>query len=161
MSSPQFLSDFQYFKLLVERMPPWQRSAYRSLRHARSEGCTRGRAFVVYTHGRHGLQVLDTVTVLHFEADEEAGARCELRSQNTGEILEVGYQPTQLWGYPVFVHLPLHLWLNWDVREGSDTPSLHFGLVVRTASRYTLRERDRVYFETKTSFEKEFGAAQQ
>lgn len=159
MLSQQFLSDFDHFKLLVERMPPWQRKSYRGLKHARHEGCTRGRAFFVYQHGAQGPDVLDIVTVLHFEADEQAGARCELRSHNTGAILEVGYVPTQLWQFPVFVHLPLHLRLNWDVRPDSEDPSLSFGLVIRTASRFHLRERAVVYFETRTAFEKEFGAA--
>jgi hypothetical protein len=159
MSKP-FLSKEELQDTLVAQLPTKQRELYESLRHARSEACFRGRLFVIYEMVKRECKVLDTLEVLDFQCDHEAGASMEVLSRSTGRRFTVGYAPAQVLDYPIFMFMPLYLRVRWcaDADQAGTGGHLGFDVVLRTKSRYHLRERQVIYCESRTQWMEEFGA---
>lgn len=157
-SSPsQFMTPFEHFEELLSRLDAEEQKMYAELTHVRIEACYRNRTFVVYRFQDRRPAIKDNIKVLDFICNDDAGASCELRSSTLNESLVVGYEPTQLFNYPVFVHLPLHGKLRWSTT--ADKPysgTLAFDLVIKTQTRRDLRERGVTYFETGVNYAKEF-----
>lgn len=156
-NAESFLPHREHFDLLVEGLSIEDRRVYNTTRHAREETAYRGRTFIIYRMtGRHQHVVLDQLTVRDFECDEELGASTAIRN-SAGQEIEVRYSPTRLWNHPVFVHIPLHCKLRWSaVPSNINKGSLGFPLVIRTLSRFDLREKGVVYCETGVTYAKEF-----
>lgn len=158
-TTESFLTSEEHLALLVQSLDPEPRAVYGRTKNAREEVGYRGRSFIVYEiTGRNGEHnVLDTLTVRDFECDDVIGASFVIQSQNTGLTLEVGHKPVQLWQFPVFLYLPLHLKLRWSTHAGNlDSGSLGFPIKVRTLSRLDLREKGVTYCETGVSYAQEF-----
>ncbi len=153
----QFMTPGEHFDKLVLQLNDADRERYQAMTHSRAEVGYRNRNFVVYEVVRREPVVIDNIKVLDFMADDQIGATCELRSEELGKTITVGYLPERLFGYNVFIHLPLHSKIRWSTTP--DDPrggNLAFDLVIRTKSRYHLRERGITYFETGIGFAREF-----
>lgn len=162
MSKP-FLSKEELQSVLVDQLPQPQRDLYESMHHVRSEACFRGRLFVIYQIVQRKAVVLDTLEVLDFECNHDDGASIEVLSRNTGKTFTVGYSPTQVLDYPIFMFMPLYLRVRWcaDADQAGREGQLGFDVVIRTKSRYHLRERQVIYCESRTTFMEEFGSENQ
>lgn len=145
--------------MLLNQAPVSVKTLHARLRHVRQETGFVGRQFVVYeATSASSPKVLTTLTVTDYRVDPDFGAQAWLQASD-GTKIEVDYRPARLLNYPVLIYLPLHSKVRWDLREGEpiDGGSLAFPLVLRTQSRFSLRERGVVYVETSLSFEREFG----
>lgn len=153
-----FMAPGEHYNRLVETLSAEKRAVYDSLRSVRQEACFRNRTFLVYRMEDRKPRILDRIQVLDFDCGDDTGASCEVRSNSTGQVILVGYAPVQLFDWPIFAHMPLHLKVRWSTTP--DKPldgSLAFDLVIRTTSRNHLRERGVIYCETGVAFSKEFG----
>ena len=158
MKHEQFLSASEHFNHLACTLQGEERALYNTMKNVRQESAFRNRTFIIYDIRDRELNVIDTVTVMDFCANERVGATTQLRSSRLKTELLVGYMPTRLFDYPVFMHLPLYVKLRWsttidNIRGGS----LGFDVAIRTASRYHLRERGVTYCETGVTVSEEFG----
>lgn len=146
-----------HFNLLVAGLSDNHKKVYETTKHARIETAFRDRIFVVYKIVGGKLEILDRLHVTDFICNEERGASTELLSTATGERIEVGYTPVQLFDYPAFVCIPLHAKVRWGVEKGDPKKGhLAFPLLLRTTSRFGLREPGIVYVETSPEFMREF-----
>lgn len=154
-----FLHVVDHFEMLLNEAPPSVKTLHAKLRHVRQETAFVGREFVVYEATPSGSpRVLTRLTVTDYRVDPDFGAQAWLQATD-GTQIEVDYRPARLLAFPVLIYLPLHSKVRWDLREGEsvDGGSLAFPVVLRTQSRFSLRERGVVYIETALSFEREFG----
>jgi len=166
-AAQQFMTPGNHYEALLEAIDGDKKKVYDTLAHVRSEACYRNRSLIIYEveQRQPGVmesaprkpRILDTIKILDFVADDKSGASCEIRSETLGKELIIGYKPVQLFSYPVFIWMPLHAKLRWsttpDEVEGG---SLAFDLVIRTRSRFHLREYGVVYCETGISYAREF-----
>jgi hypothetical protein len=151
-----FIPCEEHFNLLVQHLDPDELYLYRRTKHVRVEDAFRGRTFYVYEIEDRSPKVLDIITVEDFMCNERTGASTELRNR-AGDTLTVGYEPIQLFGHEVFVHLPLHMRVRWStVRSKPLAGSLAFPICVRTMSRLHPRERGVQHCETGVEYAKEF-----
>lgn len=157
-SSSEFLNTIPHFDLLVGKLPAADQRAYNLCRHTRVETAFSGRQFVLYRCERGEPKILDVVTVEDFEVSPSVGATAFMLSEATNSEIEVGYTPVNV-GSGVFIFLPLHAKIRWDIRNPTelDSGSLGFPLVIKVQSRNHLREPGVTFFETTVSFYKEFG----
>lgn len=150
-----FLAVDDHFERLVARLPSDQLQLYNSMRHVRVETGFCNRRFTVYRVEAHGPRVLDTIEIIRFIATDREGKMMTLRSDSISQELAVGYEPVQLFSFPVFLWLPLHGKLRWGASR-LDKGSLAFPVIIRTMSRKHLRERGVVFCETNVAYAKEF-----
>lgn len=159
MTQSSFLSPEEFFEVLVKDMPKESVEAYDSIRHTRVEPAYKGKRFAVYKMQDDKPIILGHVKVKDFVCNDEDGGSTVLVWEKTGEEVEVGYVPTQLFGFNLFVHLPLDIKVRWTTRRGKAlSPLLSFLMVVRSCSRRSLREPNVVYFESMKTFTREFGS---
>lgn len=157
MQDNDFLAVEDHFDFLVDGLNDRDLKAYRQCKHTRPETAYKGRNFIVYKIIEGVMHEIDRIIVDDFTANGEHGASCFLISQNTKRSVSVGYAPTRLFDYPVFMWLPLHSKLRWGATETTlHQGSLAFPVVVRTRSRLGLREAGITYCETGLSFGMEF-----
>lgn len=136
---------------------PWEAyEAYKLTRHARSEISFVGREFIIYQMDGDQPQVLDKLVCTGFTFDSVKGTSATFQSRETGKTLTVGYQPEQVFEYPVFIFLPLYNYIKWEPWRPSQ---VNFQLVIRTQSRKRMWERYVIYFETSIDFSREFNEA--
>lgn len=157
MTDNDFLAVEDHFDRLVEGLNARDLKAYRQCKHTRPEAAYVGRNFLVYTMINGEPQELDRLIVDDFNANGEHGASTIIVSTKTSRTIEVGYTPVRLLDYPAFVFIPLHSRLRWGASEKSlHKGTLAFPVVVRTRSRFNLREEGVTYVETGRSFGEEF-----
>lgn len=157
MTDQNFLKPSDHFDALLDTLPADEQREYLSLKHARSEACYRGRTFVVYRMAGGEPDILDHLTVQDFTASDTRGTSVSMISRECGESQVFGYTPSRLFTFPVYIFLPLHGKLRWSTtRDKLGKGSLAFDIVLRTASRYTLRDKGVVYCETGVTFYSEF-----
>lgn len=154
-SNEDFLPVEDHFNTLFSSLPDTLKQSYNSMRNTRAEVGFVGRELVVYRVGSDGPKVLDRARIVSFDADEEVGTWTVLQARDRN--LVVGYEPVQMFDYPIFIWLPLHNKLRWST-NGTIT-SLAFQMVLRTQSRLHLHEKGVVYAETSVAFAKEFGSS--
>lgn len=156
--SKGFIAPDVFQKHLVEGIDDDSKAVLSTMKHTRIEAAYRNRKFIVYEMKERAASKLATVCVLDFLCDDDDGCSTQLEwMERPGEILTVGYAPVQLWDFPIFVYLPVHQKVRWSAREGDvNNRSLSFMMVVRTQSRYHLRERDVIYMEAHRTFHEEF-----
>jgi hypothetical protein len=160
MTKENFMRAEEHFDVLVNRMKPALRSQYDLTRHVRAVDCFRGRTFQIYEIEDREPVVLDHLSIQDFHCNERVGASTEIRGSN-GKTMTVGYEPVKLFGYPVFVFLPLHLKMRWSTTPSQpENGSLAFQMCIRTQSRLHLRERGVVYMETGVDYAREFDGIQ-
>ena len=156
--SKGFLPPDELYKYLANNIDDDSKAVLATMKHTRIEAAYRNRKFIVYEmEGSQPLK-LGTISVVDFVCDDDDGCSTQLQwLENPGDIIPVGYEPAQLWDFPIFVHLPVHQKVRWSAREDNvDDCSLSFLLVVRTQSRYHLRERGVVYLEPYRTYQEEF-----
>lgn len=159
MHDKDFMSPEEHYAALVDMLPAATRAVYAQTLNARIETAFRNRQFVVYEIHRREPRQLDRLTVSDFVCDDADGASCEVRNKE-GRTAVVGYQPTQMFGYPIFFSIPLHAKLRWSAQPGDPLKgSLGFPLLVRTVSRLDPRERGVIHCETGPAYGKEFDSA--
>lgn len=158
-----FMDARTHFSKLVELMEPGARANYEKTYNARQETAYRGRTLVLYEmQNRDEPTLLEHVVFGDFECDDIKGATTLIRSQDTGKELIIGYEPVQLFAYPVFVFLPLHAKLRWSaVPSDPLNGSLAFPVIIRTLSRMSPREKGVIHCETGVQYAKEFEGFQQ
>ena len=159
MTSNSFLSAEEFFEVLIKDMPTESAEAYDKIRHTRIEPAYPKKRFVMYEVVDDTPQILGYVRVKDFVCNDEEGGSTVLVWEATGEEVEVGFIPTQLFGFNVFAHLPLDLKVRWSTRRGrAFNPVLSFLMVLRTCTRLSLREPNTVYIESMKTFVREFGS---
>jgi hypothetical protein len=153
-----FLTVEDHFNALLGCLNEDDRSTYDSFRNVRVETGFRDRDFVIYrVWPGNDVEVLDTLTVLSFQCEDEFGASAEIESDKHARAVRIDYTPVRPFDYPFFMWLPLHSRIRWAAQENNiEAGSLAFPIVIRTASRRHLREPSIVYCETYTSFVAEF-----
>lgn len=157
MSNMQFITKEQHFQAILDTLDPMKRVAWEGMRHIRPETMFRGRRLRVYRMDGDEPVVLEDLIVEDFHCDDAEGASTRLRSLTNDREIVVGYQPTLLWEHPIFVFLPLAVRARWVARDGDmSKPQLSFDMVIRTASRKSLRERNTLFLETLPAWEAEF-----
>lgn len=157
MADADFLPVQEHYDALVSRLDPSTLASYNATRHARTETAFDGRQFIIYRMGGNEPRELTRVLVEDLEISD-AGLTSKLSCMRTQRELIVGYSPVQLWGYPVFVCLPLHAKVRFGATEDGvgKRGSLAWPMVIRTRSRRGLREPGITYCETGPSFAEEF-----
>jgi len=160
--STGFLTPEDFYALLESGIDEGSKSLLATMRHTRIEAAYRNRKFIVYRMNGREAEKLATLAVLDFVCDDEDGCTTQIEwLEHPGEIITVGYEPVQLWGFPIFVHLPVNQKVRWSAKEhDTDDRSLSFLMVIRTQTRRHLRERDAVYMETYRSYQEEFFSKQ-
>ena len=161
--SKGFLTPDALYRHLADGIDDDSKAVLSTMKHTRIEAAYRNRKFIVYEMRDRAASKLATVCVLDFLCDDDDGCSTQLEwMERPGEILTVGYEPTQLWDFPIFVHLPVHQKVRWSAREDDvSNCSLSFMMVVRTKSRYHLRERNIIYMEAHRTFHEEFFSKEQ
>jgi len=158
MSADYFLSPEEFYSKLITDRPVKEAALYGSMRHTRIEPGYKNRKFIVYKmNGKHA-EKLATLAILDFVCDDEEGSTMQLQwMEHPDKVLLVGYYPTQVFDFPLFIHLPVNNKLRWSARTGkSKEPSLSFLMVIRSQSRQSLRDKNTIYMEANKSFQKEF-----
>lgn len=147
------------FDLLVSTLAPDIQDLYHDAKHTRTEAAFRNRQFVVYNHD-NGLEIEDVLTIGNFEVDDETGPWTHVHSRKRGESKIIDYKPVQLWDYEILAWLPLHYNLRLrfhidrrDPRQGK----FSYPIVIKTMSRFNLREPEVDYMEPLSAFFREFG----
>ena len=159
MTSSSFLNAEEFFEVLVKDMPPESAAAYEKIRHTRIEPAYPGKRFVMYEMDGDLPKILGYARVEDFICNHEDGGSTVMVWEATGEEVEIGYVPVQLFGFNVFAHLPLDIKLRWATRRGRTLkPVLSFLMVLRTCSRLSLRDHNAVYLESMKTFVREFGS---
>lgn len=148
----------EFYKHLANNIDDGAKSVLATMKHTRIEAAYRNRKFIVYEMRGRQPEKLATISVCDFECNDEEGCSTQLEwMENPGEFITVGYEPIQLWDFPVFLHLPVHQKVRWSAREDDiNDCSLSFLMVIRTQTRRHLREKDAIYMETYRSFQEEF-----
>lgn len=148
-----------HFDRLVQDLDSQDQKAFRAGKNTRVETAFRNRHFIVYEMTGRQPEELDRIFVNDFRVDDEEGATAELTSLKTGTTVVIGYTPTRLLSFPIFLWLPLHARIRWSAPVGDVySGSLGFPMVIATRSRLHLRERNVTYFETGPTYGKEFDA---
>lgn len=147
----------EHFQVLLDDCDADLVRLYFECRHVRVETAFKDRHFLIYEMKDDEPRVIDRLIINDFDCNEEFGCSTEITSCNLNQTITVGYEPQQLFDYPVVVWLPLHGKIRWsawpsDPKRGS----LGFPIAVRTISRLHLRERGVVYCETGTAYRQEF-----
>jgi hypothetical protein len=158
--STGFLTPEDFYALLADGIDDHSKNVLATMRHTRIEAAYRNRKFIVYQMNGREAEKLATVAVLDFLCDDETGCSTQIEwLERPGDIITVGYEPVQLWDFPIFVHLPVNQKVRWSAKDGDPNDrSLSFLMVIRTQTRRHLRERDATYMETYRSFQEEFFA---
>ncbi len=159
MKVEDFISPIEHFQRLVNSMPQAHVQVWNQCQHQRIEMGYRGRNLLLYQFKDRKPYVLEEITVQDFICNDEDGASAEIRVKSTGALFEIGYQPTLILGHPVFMCLPLHMQIKMDTTPSGNRRSLGFPILIRTLSRFHLRERGVTYLETGVSFSREFNTA--
>ena len=155
--STGFLMPEDFYKLLANGIPEEEKQVLSTMRHTRIEAAYRNRRFVVYQMVGGRSEVLANLIVNDFICNDDEGCSTEIEWVETGEAITVGYEPTQVFEFPIFVHLPVNQKVRWSARDDNpDDRSLSFLIVIRSQTRRHLRERDAIYMETHRSYHEEF-----
>jgi hypothetical protein len=152
-----FMPLLEHFSALVDLMDPEDFAFYEKLKHVRVETCYRDRQMIVYEMEGSSPRQIDRLTFKDFQCDDQIGATSELYSELFDESLILGYEPQRIFGYEIYMFIPLDPKTRWAA--GPSNPragSLSFPIVVRTRTRHSLRERGAQYCETGKSFGTEF-----
>lgn len=146
-----------HFAALVETIDKSTKDLYDKCRHNRVETAYHGREFIIYTVGDKGPVALDRIKVADFKCDDVDGATSQITSPKHGKLV-VDYIPQQLFDFPILLWLPLHTKTRWSAPASDPlNGSLGFPILIRTMSRFNLREKGIVYCETGPAFGEEFG----
>lgn len=153
-----FLTPEDFYKFLADGIDEGSKELLAGMKHTRIEAAYRNRKFIVYKMNGREHEKLATLAVLDFLCDDEVGCSTQIEwLERPGDVITIGYEPVQLWDFPIFVHLPVNQKVRWSAKEDNpDDRSLSFLMVLRTQTRRHLRERDAVYMETYRSFQEEF-----
>lgn len=152
-----FMMVDEHFKSLLSAMDQGTQDMFKSLKHARPETAFRGRHFVVYHMLGAQPTVIDRLVIDDFECDDEVGATADITSLKLQKTMTLDYHPRQILGHPVMAWLPLHSNVRWGAPASTpEKGSLGFPMVLRTRSRFNLRERGVVYCETGPAYGAEF-----
>lgn len=155
--SKGFLMPEDFYKVLADEISDEEKEVLDTMRHTRIEAAYRNRKFIVYQMDNGHPEELATLNIKDFVCDDDFGCSTEIECVETGEIVTIGYHPTQIFDYPIFVHLPVNQKVRWSARDDDpDDRSLSFLMVVRTQTRRHLRERDAIYMETLRAYHGEF-----
>lgn len=152
-----FLMPEEFSEYLAENISEEEKEVLAGMRHTRIEPAYRNRKFIVYRMDGRLPEKLATLAVMDFVCDDEDGCSTQIEWMETGDIITVGYAPTQVFDFPIFVHLPVNQKVRWSAKtDNPEDQSLSFLMVVRTQTRRNLRERDATYMETTREFQREF-----
>ena len=152
-----FLMPEDFSAYLADNIDDEDKETLATMRHTRIEPAYRNRKFIVYEMVNRLPEKLATLVVMDFVCDDEDGCSTQIEWMETGEIITVGYSPTKVFDFPIYVHLPVNQKVRWSAKvEDPEDQSLSFLMVVRTQTRRNLRERDAVYMEATKDFQKEF-----
>jgi hypothetical protein len=160
MQNNDFMPLADHFSALIKTLKKDDKLLYAKATHTRPETAYRGRHFIIYTMNEGQPVEMDRLIVKDYIVDDKDGASTKIHSVAKDQDLIVGYRPTKLFNYPVFMWLPLHSVVKWSTSRGQEhTGSLGFPVVIRTMSRLGLREPYITYCETGFDFGREFNSS--
>ncbi len=163
-SRPVFVTERDNLADLISKMSARDLELYNSLGHIFTEAAFIDRKFVVVeTKGKRGPdpkppKVLGTLRVIAFNASSSGGSVMTLQDE-TGKTLQVGHVPTRLFGFPVFVSVPIYQGLKWEakeLRDGSYRRSLVWGVCFKQRSAIKWMNPGNVSVLTPNDFRKWF-----
>lgn len=144
--------------LVLSYLPIEHARLYRMFHHVRVEVLRAGDQLVAYEMAGRSPQIRDIIEIDSLEIDPKSGLIVHAGSNKTDEAVEISVLPQLLLGLRVFVFLPLNPGLRFepspsDIHQGE----LCFPLVIRTASRMSMREQGVLHLEKRKDFEETFG----
>lgn len=152
-----FLMPEDFSEYLADNIDEADKAVLATMKHTRIEPAYRNRKFIVYEMVNRLPEKLATLAIMDFVCDDEEGCSTQIEWLETGDIVTVGYAPTKVFDFPIFVHLPVNQKVRWSAKfDDPEDQSLSFLMVVRTQTRRNLRERDAIYMESTKEFQKEF-----
>ena len=163
---PTFVGQEENLADLSARIAPDDRQLYSSFGCIFTEAAFFNRRFIVIkTMGRNGgvpkqPQILGSVRVLGYECDHERGTFVTLMEESSSRSLRIGYVPTRLFRFPIFVSVPVFQGVKWEAKEhkdGSYQRNLVFGLCFKQQSNIKFYNRDNVAVLTPNEYRKHFG----
>jgi hypothetical protein len=150
---PVFVNEQDNLADLISRMPEEARQEFQKLGHTYTTAAVIDRkCLIVQTMGkREGRprppKMLGIVRIIGFSATSGGGCTATVQDEATGKTLQVGHVPTRLFGFPVFISVPIYQGLKWEakeLRDGSYRRSLVFGLCFKQQSAIKWLNRDNV-----------------
>lgn len=158
-----FMTAGDHFRQLTNLLDTGDRELFDSFRCVRVETGYSGRNFLVYNMLSPSFPaVLDKLTILDLEVSSEVGPTTEIRSAVFGTTQIVGCAPQRMFGYPVFMWMPLRLHVNVDCIETEPGDLSHisvgFNLCIKTLSRRSPQEMGVTHCETGKNFAEQIGA---
>ena len=156
-----YLTDEENLAELIAAMPEHEQAPFSEMGASRIEAAFKGRVLVLYKpngltkEGQHREPVvLTTVEFVDFLCDSSDGADFTIRDVRAGETMTIGHQPTRLFDYNVFLHIPLTYRMRYDARrvDGGVQRSLVFPVSVYTRNRSSNYSAGVHYAETPNRF---------
>jgi hypothetical protein len=147
------------FEMILSYMEPQEVRNYLSYRHVRVELVKVGQRLVAYTVDEDERpDVKMVVTIDDMGMTDDNGLFVGVVSDDAAGDHTVGFAPSRPFGIPVYLHIPLNPGLLWspspsDVEKGH----FEFPIVIRTESRFSLREEGVMHLEKLEDFTGEFG----
>lgn len=163
-ASPKYLDSKESQQEMFSRLDPVTKAEWDSYGHLRIEGAFQDRVFVVYEDtGRNNSgawrapKIITTVRVMSFRATDEDGCCVRLLNESCNETMDVGHLPKKVFGYPVFVAIPVSFALRWDVHEhgGKMRRSLAYPLFVKARNRAEFHSKGNTYLESPNKMREE------
>jgi hypothetical protein len=153
-----FLSPQEHFDILASNLPADKLALFDGTTHGRIEVAYRNRSFFVYEMVNGSPVIHHELVVQDYLCNNDEGASTELLCRQTGRLLVVAYEPTQVFDYQIFVSIPVHHYVKWSTTPSRPRGgSLAFPLLIRTLSRTSLRDHGVMFMETGNNYVNEFG----
>lgn len=112
-------------------LSPQDAELWHSCRYVFRSHCHFNKIFVIWHAFDDAPNVLDTLTVCNLEADSYDGFG--LRVENSkGESLWITHEPTRLWSYNLFAHVPFLGEFTFLPKTETSNPSLKVPIVVKS-----------------------------
>lgn len=140
-SSTPFAHPVEYFEeVLVGGMVPDEREDFQAFKSVVVETGYVGRAFVVFDKVGRNPVPLDRCVITSISADGN-GATCTIYSHRHQAEQVVQYAPQRLFDHDVFIWLPLHMRIHYDVILDRDEPdvlthSVGFNVCLKVRDRF-------------------------
>jgi hypothetical protein len=143
---------------IVSFMPEPDRSLYQEFINttnaARIEACFDDRIFILYNLGHDGPEEVKVVRCTDLEGNSWEGLTMVFEDDKY-TVQAIGFTPERLFGYDVFLHIPLQLQLTWSLHKEKRLRSLLYGVrIVQEDATYDTVGAD--YIETLNNFRARF-----
>jgi hypothetical protein len=138
-----FLSDERSMEDLFSRMMSPDREQFATFKSLKVEAAFIDRIFILYkpmglnAEGTHRPpEIITQIKVTDFRLSAKNGAEVDLEDLKTGEVMTIGYIPSRLFNYDIFIGVAPRQRISWDAAlyQGTIRRSLSFMLLTKVRS---------------------------